>query len=81
MDDVANLEAMGFELPSMAYIAGALVFGVFGWAAFRRGRKTQDPQLTWGGVALMVYPYAVAQTWLLWMIGFGLTGWMLTRWK
>lgn len=81
MDAVDNLGAMGLELPSMAYIAGALIFGIFGWAAFRRGRKTQDPSLTWGGVALMLYPYAVSQTWLLWGIGVGLTGWLISRWK
>jgi hypothetical protein len=81
MDAVDNLGAMGLELPSMAYIAGALIFGIFGWAAFRRGRKTQDASLTWGGVALMLYPYAVSQTWLLWGIGVGLTGWLFSRWK
>jgi hypothetical protein len=46
MDTVSDLNTMGLELPSMAYIAGALIFGVFGWAAFRRGRKTQDQSMT-----------------------------------
>lgn len=81
MDTLNNLDAMGLELPSLPYIAGALIFGIFGWAAFRRGRKTQDHAMTWGGVALMLYPYAVAQTWLLWVIGVGLTGWLVSRWK
>jgi hypothetical protein len=81
MDTVGELSAMGLELPSMAYIAGALIFGVFGWAAFRRGRKTQDQYMTWGGVALMLYPYAISQTWLLWAIGVGLTGWLFSRWQ
>jgi hypothetical protein len=81
MDTVSNLNAMGLELPSMAYIAGALIFGVFGWAAFRRGRKTQDQSMTWGGVVLMLYPYAISQTWLLWAIGLGLTGWLFSRWR
>ena len=81
MDSVGELNALGLELPSMAYIAGALIFGIFGWAAFRRGRKTQDPTMTWGGVVLMVYPYAISQTWLLWAIGVGLTGWLFSRWK
>jgi hypothetical protein len=81
MDAADNLNALGLELPSMVYIAGALIFGVFGWAAFRRGRKTQDRSMIWGGVALMVYPYAVSQTWLLWAIGAGLTGWLFSRWR
>jgi hypothetical protein len=42
LDIAGSLNTMGLELPSMAYIAGALIFGVFGWAAFRRGRKTKD---------------------------------------
>jgi hypothetical protein len=81
MDTVGDLSAMGLELPSMAYIAGALIFGVFGLAAFRRGRKTNDLSMTWGGVVLMVYPYAISQTGLLWAIGVGLTGWLFSRWK
>ena len=72
---------MGLELPSLWAIVAALIFGVFGWAAFRRGRRTQDPALTWGGVALMVYPYAVSQTWLVWAIGLALTGWLVSRWR
>jgi hypothetical protein len=72
---------MGLELPSLAYLAGALIFGVFGWAAFRRGRNTQDFVMTLAGVALMVYPYAISQTWLLWAIGLGLTGWLFSRWR
>ena len=72
---------MGLELPSLAYIAGALIFGVFGWAAFRRGRKIEDTAMIWGGVALMIYPYAISQTWLLWLIGTTLTGWLFSRWR
>lgn len=72
---------MGLELPSLAYIAGALIFGIFGWAAFRRGRKIEDKAMTWGGVVLMVFPYAVPQTWALWVIGIALTGWLFTRWR
>jgi hypothetical protein len=81
VDALGDLQAMGLELPSLAYIAGALIFGVFGWAAFRRGRKTEDQAMTWGGVALMVYPYAISQTWLLWVIGVGMTTWLFSRWR
>jgi hypothetical protein len=81
MNAANNLNAMGLELPSLAYIAGALIFGLFGWAALRRGRKVQDSSMTWGGVTLMVYPYVTPQTWLLWAIGVGLTGWLFSRWR
>lgn len=81
MNTANNLNAMGLELPSLAYIAGALIFGLFGWAALRRGRKVQDSSMTWGGVTLMVYPYVTPQTWLLWAIGVGLTGWLFSRWR
>jgi hypothetical protein len=35
-----TLTGLGLELPILVQVAGALVFGVFGWAAFNRGRKT-----------------------------------------
>ena len=68
-------------LPSPAYIIGAILFGIFGYVAYRRGRKTSRPALTWAGVALMVYPYAVSQTWLLWAVGAGLCGWVYAKWN
>lgn len=59
MNELENLEAFGLVLPSPAYIAGAILFGILGFVAFRRGRKTSRPALTWTGVALMLYPYAI----------------------
>ncbi|MFZ3083121.1 hypothetical protein [Rhodoferax ferrireducens] len=81
MDEIKNLESLGLVLPSPAYIVGAILFGIIGYVAFRRGRKTMSPTLTWTGVVLMVYPYAVPQTWLLWLVGAGLCGWLYTRWN
>ena len=69
MDELKNLQSLGLVLPSPAYLLGALVFGLIGYVAFRRGRKTSTAALTWIGVALMIYPYAVSQTWLLWTVG------------
>ena len=80
MNDLRALQTLGLVLPSPAYIAGAILFGVIGYAAFRRGRKSTRPALTWTGVALMLYPYAVPQTWLLWTIGLGLCGWVYVKW-
>jgi len=28
-----------------------------------------------------LYPYAVSETWTLWVIGFGLCGWAYTKWN
>ena len=80
MDELNPLASLGLVLPSPAYMAGAILFGLIGYAAFRRGRKTSTASLTWTGVALMLYPYAVPQTWLLWLVGAGLCGWLYLKW-
>ena len=81
MDELDSLHSLGLVLPSPAYLIGASLFGIVGYAAFRRGRKTSTASLTWTGVAPMVYPYAVPQTWLLWAIGAGLCAWLYARWN
>jgi hypothetical protein len=81
MEELKNLEALGLVLPSPAYIVGAILFGILGYVAFRRGRKASRPALTWTGVALMLYPYAVSQTWLLWAVGAALCGWVYVKWN
>ena len=81
MNELKNLEALGFVLPSPAYIAGAIVFGILGLAAFQRGRKTSRSALTWTGAALMIYPYGVPQTWLLWTLGLALSCWVYVKWN
>lgn len=81
MDELKQLESLGLVLPSPAYIFGAILFGILGYVAFRRGRKTSSSSLTWAGVALMVYPYAVQHTWLLWAIGAALCGWVYAKWN
>jgi hypothetical protein len=68
-------------LPSATYILGAILFGIIGYVVFRRGRKTSRATLTWGGVVLMLYPYAISQTWLLWVIGMALCGWLFMQWN
>ena len=56
MDEIKNLESLGLVLPSPLYIAGAILFGIVGLVAFRRGRKSTSKALTWTGVALMLKP-------------------------
>jgi hypothetical protein len=60
-------------MPSPAALFGSLIFGVIGFAAFMYGKKSAliVPMIL--GVALMVYPYFVPETWLIYAIGCGLT--------
>ncbi len=71
----------GLDLPSPAYLLGALLFGICGYVVFRRGKTAASSQLRWTGIALMLYPYAVAQTWLLWLLGAALCGWAYRQWE
>jgi hypothetical protein len=68
-DDLKTLEALGFSLPTPAYLIGAILFGIVGYVAYRYGKKHESPKAKWLGVALMLYPYAVPQTWLLYLVG------------
>jgi hypothetical protein len=81
MELLQQLNAMGLALPGPWYILGAVVFGVLGMVAWRHGRKTARPVVTWTGVVLMVYPYAVSETWLLWALGAGLSIWLYRQWN
>jgi hypothetical protein len=69
MDELKMLEALGLELPTPAYLFGLVLFGVIGYAAYRQGKKASLPTIKWLGVALMLYPYAVTATWLLYLVG------------
>lgn len=77
MNPLQPLQSLGFEMPSPAYLIGAILFGVFGFAAYRRGRRSERRTTTWLGVALMLYPYAVSRTWLLYAVGVALSAWVL----
>jgi hypothetical protein len=80
MNELKQLQALGLVLPSPAYILGAILFGIIGWVAFRRGRNKSIAVLTWTGVALMLYPYGVSETWLLWLVGMALSGLVYAKW-
>jgi len=69
MDSLNTLAAAGFSLPSPAYLFGAILFGIVGYAAYRYGKKAALPYPKWIGVALMFYPYAISRTWLLYVVG------------
>lgn len=75
------LQLLGIDIPTPAYLAGLLLFGVIGIVAWRHGRKTQRPAAKWLGLALMLYPYATPQTWLLYAVGAALCGWLFFAWN
>jgi hypothetical protein len=74
MEALETAQALGLTLPSPAYIFGAIVFGLLGFAAWRFGKHRQQATTKWLGVALMFYPYAVPNTVLLYGVGVALCG-------
>jgi hypothetical protein len=72
MDELKTLDAMGFTLPSAAYLFGSLLFGIIGYAAYRYGKKASLEIPRWIGITLMLYPYLVSETWQLYGAGVGL---------
>lgn len=72
MDTTEALGLLGLSMPTPAYLAGLLLFGVLGYAAYRFGKRSEQPVVRWGGVVLMLYPYLVSETWLLYVVGAGL---------
>jgi len=72
LDELATIQSLGFTLPSAAYLIGAVLFGIIGFAAYRYGKKLSLQYTKWIGVVLMLYPYAISATWLLYVVGCGL---------
>ena len=72
MDNLQAVESLGFTLPSPAYIFGVILFSILGFAAYRYGKNISSPRAKWIGITLMLYPYGVPQTWLLYVVGVGL---------
>lgn len=69
MDELKTIEAMGISLPSPAYLFGAILFSITGYAAYRYGKKVSLNNTKWLGIALMLFPYAISETWLLYVVG------------
>lgn len=69
MDELKALESAGFTLPSSASIAGSILFGIVGFAAWRYGKKASRSGPYWIGIALMAYPCFIGETWILYAGG------------
>lgn len=61
------------RMPTPANLFGALIFGVIGLAAFLYGKKQAKIGPLIGGLLLMIYPYFISETWMLYAIGVALT--------
>lgn len=69
MDELNSLSSLGITLPTPAYIIGAIFFGLIGFAAYRYGKQKALNKVKWIGVALMIYPYAISATEMLYLVG------------
>ena len=72
MEELNSLPTLGLTLPTPAYLFGAIIFGLLGLAGYRYGKQHARPYVKWLGVALMLYPYAISETWLLYAVGLAL---------
>jgi hypothetical protein len=61
------------ELPSASNLFAGILFGAIGLAAFLYGKKALSWKPMVIGVVLMVYPYFIDTTWLLYLIGVALS--------
>ncbi len=61
-------------------IIGGLIFGLIGFIAFQYGRKEKSLKPTMIGLGLMIYPYFVPDTVLLYIVGVVLTA-VLYFWR
>ena len=64
MPDVSGI----FNL-SAANLIGGLIFGSIGFVAFAYGKKMSLWKMMFCGLALMIFPYFVANTVAIWAIG------------
>jgi len=72
-DTVETLNALGIALPSPAYLTGVIFFSLVGMVGYYYGKRHARTRMRWLGLALMLYPYMVWQTWLLYVVGAGLS--------
>jgi hypothetical protein len=73
LGELQNLAAGGpFTFNGWTLFWG-FAFSTFGLWVFRRGRKWGSTKLVLLGLALLIYPYFVANPWLCFTIGAGLS--------
>jgi hypothetical protein len=65
----------GLDLGSISFatIFVAIIFGLVGFAAFRHGKRNDEPRHLFLGIALMAYGYFVTNVWVSLAVGAILT--------
>ena len=56
-------------MPTPVVLFASVFFGAIGLGAFVYGKRSFRWKPMFLGVALMLYPYFISQTWLLYVIG------------
>ena len=56
-------------MPSPAALSALILFGVIGTVALMYGKRMEQWKTMAVGGALLVFPYFVSQTWLIYAIG------------
>jgi len=74
-----GVSSSGFSF-SWPNIMGGIIFGIIGWSAFNYGRKNQAYKPLGIGLVLMVFPYFVSNTLLLYLVGIVISS-LLYFWK
>jgi len=73
-DSTRGFHFLGFDWPAPIFLVGSLIFGLIGFIAYQRATRAGLPRLKWIGIALMLFPYAVHNTALMYVCGVGLSG-------
>lgn len=71
-DALQTAQALGLTLPTPTWIFGAILFSLLGIGAWYFGKARREPRIRWLGLALMLYSYVTAPTWLLYGVGIAL---------
>lgn len=55
-------------------LLGQMLFGALGAGVLLYGKNKSSLKLMLIGLALIVYPYFIEETWMIFAVGFGLVG-------
>jgi len=72
MGDLQGALGSTFAFPSAANLFASVLFGIIGYAAYRYGRKTGSKNPVYIGMLLMLYPFVVSETWMMYAVGIAL---------
>ena len=61
------------ELPEPLALVGMVLFSLLGFWAIKEGRREANIKQLLLGIVLVGFSYLTSQTWLVWLLGTGLT--------